>query len=46
MALLSIFAVGVVIVGEEAWWPFGPLLVAGTALTLTERVRVALRELA
>jgi phosphatidylglycerophosphate synthase len=46
MALLSIFAVAVVIAGEDAWWPFGPLLVAGTALTLAERVRVALRELA
>ena len=34
MALLSIFAVAVLIAGEDAWWPFGPLLVAGTALTL------------
>ena len=46
MALLSIFAVAVLIAGEDAWWPFGPLLVAGTALTLAERVRVAMRELA
>ena len=31
MALLSIFAVAVLIAGPDAWWPFGPLLVAGTA---------------
>ena len=46
MALLSIFAIAVLIAGPDAWWPFGPLLVAGTVLTLVERVRVALQELA
>jgi len=46
MALVSIFAVAVLITGPDSWWLFGPLLVAGTALTLVERVRGALRELA
>lgn len=46
MVLLSVFAIAVLVLGPDAWWPFGPLLIAGTALTLVERVRVAKRELA
>jgi len=43
MALLSAFAVGAFILGPEAWWPFGPLLLVGTALTAAERIAVAIR---
>jgi phosphatidylglycerophosphate synthase len=46
MALLSVFAIAVLMLGPDAWRPFGPLLVIGTALTLAERVRIAIRELA
>ena len=46
MALLTVFALAVLIAGADVWWLFGPLLVAGTALTLVERIRVALLELA
>lgn len=45
MVLLSVFAVGVLIVGPGAWWAFGPLLLAGATLTLVERLFIALRQL-
>jgi phosphatidylglycerophosphate synthase len=45
MALLTVFSIAVLFVGPEAWWPFGPLLAVGAALTLAERVLVAVREL-
>jgi phosphatidylglycerophosphate synthase len=46
MALLTVFSIAVLFVGPDAWWPFGPLLAIGAALTLAERVLVAIRELA
>ncbi|MFL5779447.1 MAG: CDP-alcohol phosphatidyltransferase family protein, partial [Chloroflexota bacterium] len=45
MALLSVFAVAVVILGPAAWPPFGPLLVIGTATTFAERLWFSVREL-
>jgi hypothetical protein len=45
MILLSAFAVAVLLVGPSAWWPFGPLLLLGTALTLLERAVTGIREL-
>lgn len=45
MALLTVFSIAVLLVGPDAWWPFGPLLAIGAALTLGERVLVGLREL-
>jgi CDP-diacylglycerol--glycerol-3-phosphate 3-phosphatidyltransferase len=45
MALLSLFALAAFVVGPQAWWPFGPLLLVGTVLTFAERAVVALREL-
>jgi hypothetical protein len=45
MVLLSVAAIAVVIVGPEAWGPFGPLLLIGTSLTLLERVVFGIREL-
>jgi len=45
MVLLSVAAIAVVIVGPEAWGPFGPLLLIGTSLTLLERVVFGNREL-
>jgi phosphatidylglycerophosphate synthase len=45
MALLAVFAIAAFVVGQEAWRPFGPLLLAGTALTLVERLVVAIRRL-
>ncbi|HEU5205818.1 MAG TPA: hypothetical protein VFU17_16115 [Candidatus Limnocylindrales bacterium] len=45
MALLTVCAIGVLVLGPDAWWPFGPLLAIGAALTLAERVLVAVREL-
>lgn len=45
MVLLSAFAIAVLVVGPDAWAPFGPLLVIGAGLTVAERVVVALREL-
>jgi CDP-diacylglycerol--glycerol-3-phosphate 3-phosphatidyltransferase len=45
MALLLAFSVAVLILGPGAWAPFGPLLAIGGALTLTERVVIAVREL-
>ena len=46
MILLAVFAVAVLIVGPEAWGPFGPLLLAGTILTAVERIVVGIRRLA
>jgi CDP-diacylglycerol--glycerol-3-phosphate 3-phosphatidyltransferase len=46
MALLSITAIVVLLVGNAAWAPFGPLLLIGTTATLIERIVVAVRELA
>jgi phosphatidylglycerophosphate synthase len=45
LALLSITAIVVILVGPAAWAPFGPLLLVGTTLTLVERIVLALREL-
>jgi CDP-diacylglycerol--glycerol-3-phosphate 3-phosphatidyltransferase len=45
MVLLAVFAVAALVLGPDAWWPFGPLLLVGTALTLLERIAVAIREL-
>lgn len=45
MALLGGFSVAVLLVGPEAWGPFGPLLLAGTALTLLQRAATGIREL-
>ena len=45
MALLSISAIAVVVIGSEAWGPFGPLLLLGTTATLIERVFLSIREL-
>ncbi len=45
MALLSVTALAVIVVGPAAWGPFGPLLLIGTSLTLLERVIGAIREL-
>lgn len=45
MALLSVFAVAVLIAGAGAWGAFGPLLLAGTVLTGVERVVVGVRRL-
>lgn len=45
MVLLSAFSFAVLVLGPEAWWPFGPLLLLGTALTLAERVITGVREL-
>jgi CDP-diacylglycerol--glycerol-3-phosphate 3-phosphatidyltransferase len=45
MALLSVTAIAVIVVGSAAWGPFGPLLLIGTSLTLLERLVLAIREL-
>ena len=45
MVLLALFAVAALVLGPDAWGPFGPLLLAGTALTAMERVAVAMRRL-
>ena len=45
MALLTVSAIAVLLLGPDAWWPFGPLLAIGAGLTLAERLLVALREL-
>ena len=45
MALLTVFSIAVLLIGPDAWWPFGPLLAIGAALTLAERVVVSVREL-
>jgi len=46
MALLSVFAVAAFVAGSGAWAWFGPLLLAGTVLTLIERIVVGVRRLA
>lgn len=45
MLLLGACAVGAFAVGPPAWTVFGPLLLAGTTLTLAERLVVAFRQL-
>jgi CDP-diacylglycerol--glycerol-3-phosphate 3-phosphatidyltransferase len=45
MALLSVVSIVALVAGSGAWAWFGPLLVAGTALTAAERFRVAWRRL-
>jgi hypothetical protein len=45
MALLAAFALAALILGPAAWGPFGPLLLAGTTLTVIERTVVAIRSL-
>jgi phosphatidylglycerophosphate synthase len=45
MALLSVFAIAVLVLGPDAWWPFGPFLLVGTVLTALERIVVAVRRL-
>ena len=45
MALLTVFSIAVLLIGPDAWRPFGPLLAIGAALTLAERVFGAVREL-
>jgi phosphatidylglycerophosphate synthase len=45
MVLLSIFAVAVFVYGPSSWWAFGPLLLLGTLLTITERLFVGIRRL-
>jgi CDP-diacylglycerol--glycerol-3-phosphate 3-phosphatidyltransferase len=45
MVLLGAFAVAVFFVGEEAWGPFGPVLLVGGLLTAAERLAVAVRRL-
>jgi CDP-diacylglycerol--glycerol-3-phosphate 3-phosphatidyltransferase len=45
MALLSVTAIAVILVGPAAWGPFGPLLLIGTSLTLLERLALGIREL-
>ncbi|TMF38688.1 MAG: CDP-alcohol phosphatidyltransferase family protein [Chloroflexi bacterium] len=45
MVLLALFAVAAFVLGPVAWGPFGPLLLAGTALTVVERIAAAIRRL-
>ena len=45
MALLGAFSIAALVVGPGAWWPFGPLLLLGTTLTVVERTVVAIRSL-
>ena len=45
MALLAVSSLAVVLVGEAAWGPFGPILLAGAALTAIERIAVGVRRL-
>jgi CDP-diacylglycerol--glycerol-3-phosphate 3-phosphatidyltransferase len=45
MVLLSVTSIAVIVVGPEAWGPFGPLLLIGAALTLLERLIIGVREL-
>jgi phosphatidylglycerophosphate synthase len=45
MALLSVFAIAALVAGPAAWGPFGPLLAAGGALTLAERIWIGVRTL-
>lgn len=43
MALLAVFAVLALVLGPQAWGPFGPILLVGTALTTAERLVVGVR---
>lgn len=45
MVLLTASAIAVMIVGPQAWGPFGPLLLIGASLTLLERIVLSVREL-
>ena len=45
MVLLSVTSIAVIVVGPEAWGPFGPLLLIGASLTLLERLIIGVREL-
>jgi phosphatidylglycerophosphate synthase len=45
MVLLSVCAVGYVVVGPAAWTAFGPILLVGTSLTVAERLVIAARRL-
>jgi CDP-diacylglycerol--glycerol-3-phosphate 3-phosphatidyltransferase len=45
MVLLSAAAIAALVVGQQAWTWFGPLLLVGATLTLAERLLVAFREL-
>lgn len=45
MILLSVTSIAVILVGPEAWGPFGPLLLIGASLTLLERLVIGIREL-
>jgi len=45
MALLAVSSIAVLVVGPNAWGPFGPLLLVGTVLTAAERVVIAIRRL-
>lgn len=45
MALLSAFALIVLVAGPDAWWWFGPLLLIGTVATAVERIVVGIRQL-
>lgn len=45
MALLSVFSLLALALGSDAWWWFGPLLLAGTAATSAERVAAGIRQL-
>ena len=43
MALLAVFAILALVLGPQAWGPFGPILLVGTALTAAERLVVGVR---
>jgi phosphatidylglycerophosphate synthase len=45
MALVGASAVAALIVGPDAWGPFGPLLLLGTILTAVERIVIAVGRL-
>jgi len=45
MVLVSVAAIGCLVVGDQAWAWFGPLLLLGTSLTLLERIAIAVRRL-
>jgi phosphatidylglycerophosphate synthase len=45
MILLGAFAVAALVLGPEAWGPFGPILLIGTVATLAERTVAAIRAL-
>ncbi len=45
MLLISVCSIAVILVGTDVWAVFGVLLLAGTALTLLERIVVAIRRL-